>query len=254
MNRKDVLLQRLEEIGRSVEGSGHGLAVIGLGSVGLERHRVDDYSDLDFFVIVEDGYKARVLDDLDWLRVAAPIGYSFRNTVDGHKVLFADGVFCEFAVFEAAELPRIPFAPGRMVWKRPQVPETLAVPVHLPHPPEGRTEAWLLGEALTNLYVGLGRFRRGEKLAAARLVQTFAVDRVIELHELQMGRTGPDRDPFASERRLERRHPEWAALLPTFVPGYELTPAAARAILEYLSARYEVNALMAAEIRALAEA
>jgi lincosamide nucleotidyltransferase len=51
------LLKRLNEIGHSLEKSGHALALIGLGSVGLELDRLDSYSDLDFFVIVENGHK-----------------------------------------------------------------------------------------------------------------------------------------------------------------------------------------------------
>ena len=55
MKRTERLLQRLDEIGRSLERSGHALALIGLGSVGTELDRLDDYADLDFFAIVEDG-------------------------------------------------------------------------------------------------------------------------------------------------------------------------------------------------------
>src|SRR6266511_3519687 len=98
------LLKRLDEIGQSLERSGHALALIGLGSVGLELDRLDSYSDLDFFAIVEKGYKHPYLDSLRWLSDVHPIAYSFLNTVAVYKVLFEDGIFCEFAVFEHAEL------------------------------------------------------------------------------------------------------------------------------------------------------
>lgn len=42
-----ALLARLDEIGRSLIQSGHAIALIGLGSVGEELHRLDEYSDLD---------------------------------------------------------------------------------------------------------------------------------------------------------------------------------------------------------------
>src|SRR5512137_1753520 len=102
MDKPQLLLSRLDAIGRSLERSGHALALLGLGSVGLETDRLDEFSDLDFFAIVEDGHKARYIEDLDWLSAACPIAYHFRNTVDGHKLLFSDGVFAEFAVFEPA--------------------------------------------------------------------------------------------------------------------------------------------------------
>lgn len=163
-----ALLARLAAIGHSLKSSAHALALIGLGSVGVETARLDAYSDLDFFVIVEDGYKAHYLADLGWLSAPCPIAYHFQNTPDGYKVLYEDGIFCELAVFEPPELSAIPFSEGRVIWKQPQVPEAIGKPVLTSAPTSPRETQWLVGEALTNLYVGLARFRRGEKLSAAR--------------------------------------------------------------------------------------
>ena len=100
-------------------------------------------------------------------------------------------------------------------------------------------ETWLVGEALSCLFVGLQRWHRGEKLAAARMVQGHAVDRLIELDALRARADGarPAADPFARERRLEQRRPGLAAELPGVVPGYAHTPEAAVAILEALRRR-----------------
>ena len=43
-----------------------------------------------------------------------------------------------------------------------------------------------LGEALTNLYVGMAREKRGEKLSAMRFIQGYAVDRLLELAEYKI--------------------------------------------------------------------
>src|SRR5688500_13710352 len=51
----ELLLERLNQIARSLAASGSGLALIGLGSVGEERERLDAWSDLDFFAIVGAG-------------------------------------------------------------------------------------------------------------------------------------------------------------------------------------------------------
>src|SRR5436190_636792 len=96
----NLLIARLNAIGASLAQSRGALALIGLGSVGTELERLDDYSDLDFFVIVEPGRKPDFIQNLDWLSRPGPIAYAFRNTAEGYKVLFEDGVFCEFAVFE----------------------------------------------------------------------------------------------------------------------------------------------------------
>src|SRR5512147_698245 len=153
-----LLLQRLDTIGRRLAASGHALALIGLGSVGRETDRLDAWSDLDFFAIVEPGHKARYIERLDWLDAAHPLAWHFQNTRDGHKALMDDGVFCEFAVFEPDELEAIPFAPGRIVWKREGVDEALAVPRRALPAAQLPDETWIVGEALSCLLVGLMRW------------------------------------------------------------------------------------------------
>lgn len=244
--RARVLLQRLGAIADVLADRDDALALLALGSVGAELERVDDWSDLDFFVLVRDGAKARYIGQLDWLAQAHPLAWHFQNTVDGHKALMADGVFCEFAVFELRELAHIPYAPGRFVWRRDEVDPGLAAPaLALPGAP---TEAWLVGEALCNLIVGLQRHARGEKLAALRMVQVVALDRVLELLDRQRPGSAP-RDPYNIDRRVEVRLAlpdlaEWAG-------GYAATPKAARALLTALQAHATVPAAAAARIEAL---
>jgi lincosamide nucleotidyltransferase B/F len=250
MDKKQILISRLGGIGQSLERTGHALALIGLGSVGAELERLDEYSDLDFFAIVEKGYKQTFIGNLDWLSAVSPVAWHFQNTVDGHKLLFTDGVFCEFAVFEPPELRTIPFAGGRIVWKQPHVDDAIAIPVHTSAPVK-RDKDWLLGEALTNLYVGLCRFRRGEKLSAARLIQQSAVDRVLELAELIESEAAGQRDGFANDRRFENRFPQTARQLPAFIQGYACTPESAQAILTFLEKHFFLNPAIAQAIRDL---
>lgn len=245
------LLSRLQAIGDSLRATGQAQALIGLGSVGLERERLDAWSDLDFFAIVEPGYKARFIDQLDWLHAAHPVVWHFRNTADGHKALMADGIFCEFAIFEPAELDGIPFAPGRIVWKREGVDDRIAMPRYPMPGPRTTDETWIVGEALSCLLVGLQRWHRGEKLSAARFVQSHALDRLMELDARRSRPVAGD--PFNAERRLEARQPRLAQELPRLVPGYAHTPAAALAMLEALSARGALlNPAIVQRIRALA--
>ncbi|MCB9419162.1 MAG: hypothetical protein H6667_05130 [Ardenticatenaceae bacterium] len=249
MSKKENLLQRLDEIGQSLAQRDGALALLGLGSVGRELSRIDDYSDLDFFVIVRPGSKNRFIDDLDWLSRIQPIAYAFQNTVDGHKLLFADGIFCEFAVFEPNELAHIPFAPGRIVWEAADFDAAM-----LEKPtskPTERSIEFLVGEALTNLYIGLGRYRRGEKLSSARFIQGYAVDRVVEVAaRIESAQSGLA-DPFDGGRRFEQRFGETAVHLPQFIPGYEHSPTAAQAILEFLDQHFPVNPAMKQAIQTL---
>ena len=117
ISKTQLLLARLQKIGQTVKETGYGVAVLGLGSAGQERQRLDDYSDLDFFVIARAGAKRYFLDSLAWLEGIQPVTFSFLNTADGYKLLFADGIFCEMAVFEASELAQIPYSGARVVWQ-----------------------------------------------------------------------------------------------------------------------------------------
>ncbi|MCU0493339.1 MAG: hypothetical protein MUD01_17270 [Chloroflexaceae bacterium] len=251
MNHPQLLLERLDAIGQSLASTNRALALIGLGSVGVERERLDDYSDLDFFAIVEPGQKQNFLHNLNWLSNIMPVVYAFQNTVDGFKLLFADGVFCEFAVFEPQELSTIPFAEGRIVWKAPDVDDAIRLPVQQFHPRHDPTDEWLVGEALTCVYVGLCRERRGERLSAQRFIQHYAVDRVLELATRRSPMARRNADPFAPERRVEQRLPELAPLLPRFVQGYGANAQSALAMLEYLERHFVVNAALAVRIREL---
>lgn len=252
MEKKLLLLARLDDIGRSLERSRHALALIGLGSVGIELERLDQYSDIDFFALVEKGYKQHYLDSLNWLESAAcHIAFCYRNTVDGYKVLFTDDVFAEFAVFEPAELAHIPFAPGRIVWKRPEVSDTLAVPQYQPAPPAATSAEWLLGEILTSLYSGLCRWHRGERLSAVRLIQVEAVNRTLELAKRHVSEQPVTGDIFNDDRRFEQHFPELAQELSHFIQGYERSPAAAQSILFFLERNFPISEPMGRVIRNL---
>ena len=251
VNKRDRLLSRLNVIGVSLEQSDKALALIGLGSVGMELDRLDEYSDLDFFVIVETGFKNEFINDLGWLSSVEPIAYTFRNTQDGYKLLFQDGVFCEFAVFEEPEFLNIPFSPGRIIWKRTNIPDEIRIPHHSNPHGESRSAEWLMGEALTNLYVGLNRHHRGEKLSAMRFIQVYAVDRVLELTDQIEAEAAASRDIFSPERRVEQRHPQLARYLPEFVLGYERSRESAKAILTFLENHFEVDSTMKQAIRDL---
>jgi len=246
------LLARLDAIGHSLSKRDTALALLGLGSVGTETARLDAYSDLDFFVIVREGAKQSYLANLDWLAEPNPIAYSFMNTEDGYKALYEDGIFCEFAVFEPRELANIPFTAGRIVWATADFDTALAAPAVDTTSHRPKLIAWRLGEALTNLYVGLGRYHRGEKLTASRFIQHYAVDQILNMaSEIEQAKPALI-DPFGVERRFEQRFPDVAARLPSFIQGYDRSRESALAILAFLEAHFEVNAAIAARIRELA--
>lgn len=238
----EKLLGRLDAIGQQLAKTGQGLALLGLGSVGIERDRLDDYSDLDFFAIVAPGTKAHFIDHLDWLTDIHPVVYYFRNTRDGYKLLYEDDVFCEFAVFEPDEMAGIPFAAGKIIWQVEGFDASILTPPPVSADSSTVSRDFQLGEALTNLYVGLLRDRRGEVLSAQRFIQHFAVDRVLELARIvETPSAAVHADQFMSSRRFEALYPQTAAHMAAFIQGYGKNRESARAIVGWLDAHFEVN-------------
>ena len=179
------------------------------------------------------------------------IAYHFPNTHEGYKLLFEDGIFCEFAVFEPDELKTIPLSGHRLVWKQPQVPETLIQTRKATDRLQKHSQEWLLGEALTNLYVGMGREKRGEHLSAMRFIQGYAVDRLVELAETIENPKTRLGDEFAFERRFEERFPGLASQVPGWLQGYKRNRESALEILAFLRQNFEINDAIAEAIQRL---
>jgi hypothetical protein len=251
MSTPRLLLRRLDELGAVLAARGDAIALIALGSVGIDLDRLDDHSDLDFFVIVDPDAKQQYLDAIDWLEELGPVAFSFGNTVDGRKVLFADGVFAEYAVFTLAESREGSFSPGRIVWSRQDAPARLEFPRRVAGTAPTDSVDHQVNEALTNLYVGLQREARGERLSASRLIQTHAVDRLIVLRGL-IADAPPRQDDFVIERGVENRFGADGLPLAEMVPGYEHNRDAALAILGWLEANAQVDPALAAAVRRLA--
>lgn len=246
------LLERLDALGQVLRSRGDALALLGLGSVGTDLARLDEHSDLDFFAIVEDGAKQRYLDDIDWLKALAPVAYSFENSVDGRKVLWQDGLFAEYAIFTLDELRSAGYAGARVVWQRDGALAGIDLDGGLPRPSPYDTPHYQLNEIVTNLYVGLHRELRGERLAAFRLIQVHAIDRLLTWLDLTGASTARRQDPFAVERGAERRSD--GVPFDQFMTGYDRNRDAALALLEWLEPRAEVDPMLAAAIRELAAA
>jgi hypothetical protein len=244
------MLRRLDDLATHLATRPDTVALIGLGSAGAEPDRLDDHSDLDFFLVVEDDAVSRYVDDVSWLAAPCPVVYSFANERHGRKALYADGVFVEYAVFTVDQLSRLPFTGARLVWQRPDAPGGLAEGGPAPAPTPYDTVEFHLNEALTNLYVGLHRELRGERLTAARFIQSYAVDRVICLLRLSTG-ANHRRDPFDPSRRVELAWPPEVLPLAEMVPGYRGNRAAARTILDWLAARFPVDPVIGDAIRRL---
>lgn len=254
MTHKEHLLLRLNEIGATLEKKEGALALLGLGSVGIETDRIDDFSDIDFFVIVSAGYGQRFIDQLDWLEDTHPLAYSFKNSDLGCKILFEDGIYGEYAVFEEQEIEGCTYSEGRIAWKKENyMNESIVKPITQAPSLRAETLEREVNEALTNLYVGLGRFARGERLSASRFVEGHAIDRLLSVMHLLETEVEGYPDIFGNDRRFEARFPQFARSLGSMLQGYNKVPESAIQILNYLEQIYPVNERMASEIRKLSQ-
>ncbi|MBA9086666.1 hypothetical protein FHR92_003146 [Fontibacillus solani] len=249
---KGLLLERLDAIGQSLSDYDQALLLLGLGSVGAELNRLDSYSDLDFFVITKSGNASRFIDHLDWLNNVYPLSYQFRNADVGWKIMFEDGIYGEFAIFDEDELKHIPCYGGRIIWHKPDYEPQ--IPTLDQQNPIKRPDSldFPLNEAITNIYVGLCRYARGEKMSAKTFIESYAVGQIISTLHLHSQELPCDLDPYSNDRRVEARFPDFAVHLNEMLQGYDRVPQSAIRILTYLETIYPVNQKLSQEIRSLA--
>ena len=178
----------------------------------------------------------------------APIEFSFQNTRDGHKVLYEDGIYAEFAVFGLDQLAHIASPGARIVWRANGVAES-DLAFAEPAAQDAPSVEFLVGEITTNLYVGLQRYRRGERLSAMRFIQGHAIDSFIKLLGITEPSSSGHKDTYDLSRRVEQRYPALAARLPSMAQGVERSTASALAILDALQERVEVDPAIERRIR-----
>jgi lincosamide nucleotidyltransferase len=219
----NILLNRFNTIIEFNKNKEEVLAFLGLGSM-HETNRLDQYSDIDFFLIVNnDINKKRYMEDISWLDVSS-IAFSYIETRDGLKVIYEDGILLEFAVFTLDELKQIPFQEGTIYYKKDFInANDLKPQVSLPDIKKDVDK--LISNCLSNLYVGMLRELRGEHVAAFLMIQVYATSNLLKILDSKQ------EDPFVVERRIERR---LSLSFKDIYPGIEHNKAAVSAILNYL--------------------
>lgn len=190
-----------------------GLVLLGSASdAGAVRR--DDWSDHDFFALIEPGRGAHVRPDLSWLPDRSRIVLTAREGEIGFVVVYDDGHVFEFAFSEAEELAGAVAGDATVVLDD-DAGTTAALIVRAR---ERAASADRFDPAndvrlvLVKLLIGVGRVRRGEVLAGGQFVRMWAVQHLIRaLRGRFAGTTGSLRDAIDPVRRFERDFPEWGA-------------------------------------------
>lgn len=203
--------------------------IVGLVLAGssADWRRRDAWSDHDFLVVTVPGVQEHFRTDLGWLPNHLDIGWSFRETAHGLKVLYRSGLLIEFAIFDRAEFAQCALHHFRVVIDRPDPGESdqpsltaLAAQVR------SRSEPSVTAHPLTSfrhflslVYVGTGRARRGERLSANVFLRDHAAAALLRLVRVLAveGSEQPEGleqlDGLDPWRRVERVWPTLAARL-----------------------------------------
>lgn len=199
------------------------LGVVLVGS-GAEPHRIDEWSDHDFFLVVSqqpEDWRS----DLRWLPDHERVVLRPRETEHGLKVVYDDGHVLEFAVATPDEMRDWAANMTSVVLDRGGVGELVDGMLR-------RTPAAMQQDAddiqlfLAHLLIGTGRARRGELLAANQSIRGHAVRHLLPVWR---HRVEPQEDAAADSleptRRFELAYP-WSAIEIAEALALDAEPAA----------------------------
>ncbi len=198
--------------------------VLGVAAFGsnAERERFDAYSDLDFLVLAEPAAMDKLLQETPLLYQIHPIAGLATNAEHTVKLLFQDGVLCDYGIIAPERVAAFCHGEGRYLWRREgwnAVDLSAREPVR-------KTPEELETDALFHLYVGLLRAKRGEEAAAFYEIQVAAAQDVLAL----LG--GADTDVFSPVRQIEKTVS--ADVLGSIFPGYRRSVTAAKGMLGFM--------------------
>ncbi len=191
-----------------------GLVLLGSSSSSeAAAARRDEWSDHDFFAIIEPGSGASVRPDVSWLPDQERLVLTAREGELGFVAVWDDGHVAEFALAELAELSAA--VVGEATVAVDDADASLAALVAAGQErvaaapaPDPANEVRLV---LVKLLIGVGRARRGEVLNAGEFVRTWAVQHLVRALRGRAGWDSGVRDGIDPVRRFEQEFPEEGA-------------------------------------------
>jgi len=222
----------------SLEQDRRVLGLLAVGSMAGDRHQPDQWSDHDFLVIVESGQQEWFRTTLTWLPGHDQIVLNLRETAHGLKIVYSSGHLIEFAVFDMQELYLAKINSCRVLIDRADITghvEQVRAATEVWSREQRRSDEYLVGQFLTQLLVGAGRYARGERLSAHFFVKQRALEYLVRLivNHIEPGQDVLDNiDPV---RRFEAAYPEIGAEINRLL--LLETPLAAQGLLELAESR-----------------
>ncbi|TFB46550.1 hypothetical protein [Cryobacterium tagatosivorans] len=197
----------LAELRATAEADPEIVGLVAMGST-AERDRVDEWSDHDFALLTVPGAEDRFRDSLAWLPGADQIALSVREHHGGMKVIYDDGRVLEFGITDLPGLAGWHANAYDVLYDANGVTDAMARVAARPLPTGGPDDARDLALVLTQLFIGVGRARRGELLSAGNSIRSEAVAYLLPVLGRRVPATGPERlDSLDPRRRFEAAHP-----------------------------------------------
>lgn len=200
---------------RTLERDPRVVGLIAAGSMASVSHQPDQWSDHDFWVLVEPDAVAWFHSHTAWLPDSDQIVLWFRETQDGFKVVYRSGHLLEYAVSDRPRLQHFKVNNYRLLIDRGGLAADLSA---LQRRTAAEFESGaaddlaLLGQFLTNLLVGVGRYRRGERLSARHMIAVSSLHALLRLIPRLVTTPRPDAlDNLDPLRRVEVAYPAIAA-------------------------------------------
>ncbi|MCA9905588.1 MAG: hypothetical protein KC547_17155 [Anaerolineae bacterium] len=201
---------------RTLEQDPRVIGLMAAGSMARQSHQPDDWSDHDFWVVVEPETWQWFADHHEWLPDSDQIVLYFRETLPaGMKAVYRSGHLAEFAVTDRAVFATAKVNDYALLIDKAGLAHDLArmnTDTATEFQAAVQDEIRLYGQFITNLLVGVGRYRRGETLSARHMITFSSLYGLLRLLPRHIGTERPDAlDNLDPLRRFEAAYPEIGA-------------------------------------------
>ena len=202
--------QFTEHLKNNLESDARVLGFIALGSMAEVTRLPDDWSDHDFFVITGAGEQEQFRTDISWLPHPERIVLNIRETAHGLKILYDNAHLLEFAVFDLDELKQVRVNDYRILLDKAGLAAIMRQRVADTLPVVDTRRA--VSMVLALLFVGAGRYARGEYLSAHLFIKTYALHHLLPVLRTQLAADDVSiLDTLDPIRRFEQVFPEVGA-------------------------------------------
>ena len=232
-SRHSQFLSFIERLSQSARENTDVLGLVLVGSA-AETFRADEWSDHDFFLIVNPTCGEKFRSDLSWLPSAEEIAFAARETDHGLKVVYKNAHVLEFAVFEDIELELASVNSWAVPVDKTNITERVrAIQARTnPRPFILETE-W--GLFLATILIAIGRARRGEILIAGQGIRTRAMNHALgflRFARAPLVNTSKLEDNLDRFRRVEVQYPIESKILSDILQ--QPVEEATRALLDFV--------------------